>query len=112
MTEPTLKSRLFVQALVRQCQSQGVFAAISARGDDDAGAVLVKLYMFEKGSVVLTQVRTADGARAWMRGTGPEPVPDREADAYIERQRKYDMDLWVVEIEDREGRHPLVDQII
>lgn len=112
MSEPTLKSKMFVQALVRQCQSHDVFAAVVAKGDEDAGAVLVKLNMFQNGCVVLTQVRTNDGERAWMRGTGPEPVSEREADAYVERQRKYDLDLWVIEIEDRDGRHPLADKII
>lgn len=112
MSEPRLKTKLFVQALIRQCMVENVFAAVVAKGDEDAGAVLVKLNMFEKGCMVLTQVRTADGRAAWMRGTGEAPVPEADADAYVARQRGYDEDLWVVEIEDRDGRHPLADRII
>lgn len=112
MTEANIKTKIWVQALVRQVNSQGSFAAVVHRGDEDAGTVLVKVYQPGVGATVLTQVRIGDGRRAWMRATGPDPVPDADADRYIERQRDIDMDVWVVEIEDREGRTPLGDPII
>ena len=40
-----------------------------------------------------------------------EPAPEPDADAYIEKQRSRDPDLWVVEIEDREGRHFLTEAV-
>ena len=52
-----------------------------------------------------------DGARMWLKGTGPEWVEEAEADAYIERRIKNDPDLWVLEIEDREGRSFLDEKI-
>lgn len=110
--QPKLRAKLWVQAALRRCDLAGVPAVVVRRGDADAGAVLVKLNRLEGGCTVLTQVRTADGALAWLRGTGPEPVPEAEADAYVARQLRYDDDLWVLEIEDRAGRLPFDDAVL
>jgi hypothetical protein len=44
------------------------------------------------------------GTRAWARmAEGPEG----EIDAALARERGRDPDLWVIEVEDRQGRHLL-----
>ena len=58
------------------------------------------------GYRVLTQGRDARGKLGWMSALGATPVPGAEAAAYIERAVKRDPDLWVVEVETRDGRHP------
>ena len=86
--------------------------AVTARGDPDAGAMLIKLCGRDAGATVLAQTRRADGTLGWLRATGAEPVAESDADAYIARQRQRDPDLWVVEIETTAPDTVLNDGII
>jgi GMP synthase (glutamine-hydrolysing) len=47
-----------------------------------------------------------------MRGTGSDPVEERVADAYVARQIDRDWDVWVIEIESREGWLPFEGEIL
>lgn len=104
---PRLKSGLWVQALVRQCDLDFVPATVAKRGDPDAGSILLKIVRDRQSCVVYAQVATLEGGRGWMRATGPEPVAEPDADAYVARQAARDSDLWVVEIDDPRGRYVL-----
>jgi|SRR5581483_2080106 len=97
--EARLKSSLWVKALIRRCDLAAIGVAVAARGDPDAGAVLLKLNGRDAGCTVLTQTRRPDGALVWMCATGRDAVVEAEADAYIARQRNRDPDLWVIEID-------------
>lgn len=98
MAEPRVKAGLWVKMALRLGDAGGRPGVVLRKGDPDSGGVLVVLRGRERLSV-LSQIRAADGALAWMRGTGADPVDQAAADAYIARQLKYDPDIWVVEFE-------------
>jgi hypothetical protein len=99
-----LTTDLWVSAHLRRANAEGVPVMVVRKGDRSRGTVLLKVNRLDGFCWVLTQIRH-QGALAWTRGTGPDPVPEAEADRYIDRQLRYDPDLWVLEIEDRHGRH-------
>jgi len=102
---PRLTAKFWVQAYLARLRLADIPAFVVARGDAMAGAVLVKLNTLD-GRAVAHQRRTdlMTGDRVWMElAAGPEP----EVDAAIARQCDFDPDLWVIEVEDRAGRHLL-----
>ncbi len=103
MTEPRLKTEIWFQAQLRVCDIKGLSMMVLRRGDRDAGAVILK-HLGQSGALTLyAQTRRADGARAWRRVPLPAPSGEAEAETYLARETKRDPDLWIIEIEDRNG---------
>lgn len=102
---PRLTARFWVDAYLTRLRLQDIPAFVVAHGDDTGGAVLVKLATLD-GRAMLFQ-RSFDlmtGDRKWIElASGDEA----EVDATVTRQRGFDPDLWVIEVEDRQGRHLL-----
>jgi len=111
MPEPRVKAGLWVSMALRLGQSDGRYGMVIRKGDPDAGGILVVL-RGRLGVAVLSQMRTADGQAAWMRATGPAPVDQETADAYVERQVKFDPDLWVLEFESPDLLPPFEGKIV
>ncbi|MBS0563546.1 MAG: DUF1491 family protein [Proteobacteria bacterium] len=101
-TDPRLTADFWVRAYLRRLELAGIPAYVTARGDATAGAVLVKLATLDgKARAFQRSFDLMTGARAWVTlAEGAEP----EIDAAIARQRRHDPDLWVIEIESRQGR--------
>lgn len=103
---PRLRTDLVARALLRQSGLDGRSTMLLRKGDPDAGGILVVLAGRNGDGVVLSQTRTAEGEAAWLRGTGTTPVPADQIQAYVDRQLKYDPDLWVLEIESSDFSPP------
>jgi hypothetical protein len=105
-----LSTDLWVSALIRRVEQGGAFAVVARKGDRRAGAVLIKLVDRREGSARLyAEAVRGDGQRVWMQ---PASARDEAGvDAYVERSRRIDPDLWVVEIDDAKGRHFLTEPV-
>ncbi|HEX4098774.1 MAG TPA: DUF1491 family protein [Caulobacteraceae bacterium] len=105
-----LSTDIWVGALIRRAEGAGAFAVVARKGDPRAGAVLVKAVDRRKGLVRLyAEATRADGERVWMRPARAEE--EVELDSYVERAVSRDPDLWVVEVEDAQGRHFLTEPV-
>ncbi|MBO44941.1 MAG: hypothetical protein CMM28_14580 [Rhodospirillaceae bacterium] len=100
-----LPTNLWVKAHIAKCSALGVPVGVLHRGDPHSGIVVLKLNRLEAGCDILVQGRNERGALVWQPALEGRRVEEPEADAFIERQRQYDPDVWVIEVEDREERN-------
>ncbi len=100
-----LAAEFWVKAYLARLRLQNIPAFVTAHGDDTSGAVLVKLNTLDGAAQVFTRrFDLMTDTRKWeVLVEGPEA----EADARIQQERSFDTDLWVIEVEDRDGRHLL-----
>jgi hypothetical protein len=114
-----LKSGVWVSAYVRRCHVEGVFAAVRRRGAEEAGAIFIKINRLDDTADVYGPAPQAalgsdlDVAvdRAFSPAMKTMPASDAEAEAYLVRQIRFDPDVWIIETEDRAGRH-FLDRIV
>jgi len=100
-----LASGLWVQAYVMRCQIAGLAVYVEARGDETAGAVIVKQCTLDG------QARAFERRYDILRDTRNWEVlvegAEQQVDAALRRARERDPDLWILSVEDRQGRHLL-----
>jgi hypothetical protein len=111
-----LRAEFWVKAYLRRCAIEGASAVVVRHGDDDAGAIFIKIDRLD-GTCQLFGPAPAglDGAesdRRWIALLAPGANEIAKADAFLEREARFDSDLWLIEVEDRKGRHFLDDSIV
>lgn len=100
-----LTARFWVDAYLTRLRLHNIPAFVVAHGDDGAGAVLVKLNTLD-GNAALYH-RSYDLLQDRREWAVLELGTDADIEGSISRQRARDPDLWVIEVEDRDGRHIL-----
>lgn len=108
-----LKTEIWIKAYVRRCHVAGVFAGVVRHGDDDAGAIFIKINRLD-GTAALygpapMGLETDGQDRSFSAHIDRANASERDVDGYLARQVEFDSDLWIVEVEDRAGRHFLDD---
>jgi len=105
-----LKSSLWVAAYLRRCQTEGIFGAVRKRGAEDAGAVFVKIGLLDGNAMLYAPAPQTvyDESRPTERlfvAASPQPVAEAAVEERLTRELRFDPDAWIVETEDKAGRH-------
>jgi hypothetical protein len=103
-----IAASLWVSALLRRASVAGAFATIVHRGDEDRGDVLVKVTRARGEAVLYAPAFNPDGPTEFEQLSAAD---EAGVDALIGKRLKMDRDLWVIEIEDRAGRHFLTEKV-
>ena len=100
-----LTAEFWVSAYLNRLRLYNIPAFVVTHGDNTAGAVLVKLNTLDgQARAFQRSFDLMSGERTWVvLADGVEA----EVDAALAKQRNFDPDVWVIEVEDREGRHLL-----
>jgi hypothetical protein len=108
-----LKSAIWVAAYLRRRHIDGTFAVVRRRGAEEAGAVFVKISRLDGTADLFgpapqsafDQAHPVD--RAFTPCLAGQPVAEADVEAYLAREIRFDPDIWIIEVEDREGRNML-----
>ena len=106
MRSSRLTTKFRIDAYKKLLSKMAVPLVILKKGDNTAGAILIKVCDLKGGSKLFSEFIGMDGCISWyLFAEGSEVKMDHA----VHRQLSIDPDLWVLEIEDREGRHFLQD---
>jgi hypothetical protein len=114
-----LKSGIWVAAYLRRCQIEGAFAAVRRRGAEEAGAVFIIVNRLDGTATlygpapqtVFDEAQPSDRMFSTVQG-GAMPVPEADVEARLAREVRFDPDVWIIEVEDRAGRHFLGEALV
>ena len=97
--EARIAASVLATALIRKAESEGGFGAVLAKGDPTAGSILVIL--LEKGvnPRLYERLLQPDGRYAWQESGSQRIEESREVPEFIARRRRFDPDLWVLELD-------------
>ena len=112
-----LKSAIWVAAYVRRCHIEGAYAVVRRRGAEDAGAIFIKVARLDGTAdlygpapqTAFDEARPSE--RAFSACLKAQPAAEAESESYLAREMRFDPDIWIIEVEDRAGRH-FLDQLV
>jgi len=114
-----LKSGIWVAAYLRRCNIEGAFAAVRRRGAEEAGAVFIKINLLDGTGILygpapqtaFDEAQPADRMFSAMLGGG-KPTTEGDIEARLQREIRFDPDVWIIEVEDRAGRNFLDGNVV
>ncbi|MGB0505907.1 MAG: DUF1491 family protein [Pikeienuella sp.] len=103
-----LSTDFWVAAYLARLEMAAIPAFLVAKGDATSGAVLIKVATMNGRASAFHRALGPDFERIWAPLA--EDVEEAEADVALARQREFDADVWIIEIEDKNGRTLLEEE--
>ena len=105
-----LRSDIWVAAYIRRCEIEGAAAVLRRRGAAEAGAIFIKVDRLDGQAALFAPAPQSEVARRgierlWARAHKAEWSEPGEVENRLKREIAFDPDLWLIEVEDRAGRH-------
>lgn len=106
MSDTRLPTHIWVDGWLRRCTAEGIPYVVIQKGERMGGTVMIKLYCPPGECRLLSQIRNLEGGLEWYQPHKEETLDEIEASARIKRATENDPDLWVIEVETRDGQLP------
>lgn len=106
-----LPSGLVAGGLLRAAEAVGGNGAVLAKGDPDSGALMVVLTHRGADPVVLERVSAMDGKWRWNRRKVDDPINYETVARFIDKNKRFDRDLWVLELDVADVEQFIVDSL-
>lgn len=108
-----LPAGLMVEAVLKNCDIHCIPYYIWQKGNHGSGVLMVKINTLNGQAKLVAQERNFLSDRLeWVNIFDPdETVDEARADERILKAKEFDPDLWVIEVEDKQGRNPFIDDL-
>jgi len=94
-----LPAHLEISGLIRAVQSQGGFATVLAKGERDAGTILILTMENGGNGTLYERMPQLDGSRQFESVKVQDTENPQELDEYLARRRRQDGDIWILEVD-------------
>ena len=93
-----LPAHVEASAIIRLAEAQGGFATVLAKGERDAGTILVVTFCRGEGAVLHERMPQLDGSRSFVATKREDTDNPGEFSEYLARRHRQDPDSWLIEI--------------
>ena len=94
-----LPAHLEASAIIRLAESLGGFALVLAKGERDAGTILMVTLCRGAGGVLYERMPQRDGSRSFVVSKREDSENTHEFSEYLARRRLQDQDMWLIEVD-------------